>query len=122
MAIDVGTPEGQVRLLIADMDESNPILSDDAIKGFLAIEGDTIKLAAAAALEAIASGESLLSKKLRTLTTSTDGPAVAADLRKHAAALRAQVAAAADAEEGSFFEVIPFAPYRGIEGTERGVW
>ena len=122
MAIDVGTPEGQVRLLIADMDESNPILSDDAIKGFLAIEGGTIKLAAAAALEAIASGESLLSKKLRTLTTSTDGPAVAADLRKHAAALRAQVAAAADAEEGSFFEVIPFAPYGGPEGTERGYW
>lgn len=124
MAIDVTTPEGQVRLIIADMDGNNLILSDEHIMGYLSIEGNNLKLAAARALDAIATGESLLSKKLRSMTTSTDGPAVAADLRKHAAQLRKEVADGIADEQGFYLGVVPFAPYGpgAPEGTERVYW
>jgi hypothetical protein len=127
VAIDVTTDTGKVRVLIADMDEGAPILTDADVNAFLAIEGNNIKLAAATALDAIASSESLLSKALKTVTTTTNGPAVAADLRKHAASLREQAAAAiaADADEGgAYFGVVSFDPYpgNGAEGTERWGW
>lgn len=77
-----------VRLLIADT-SSDPILSDDEIRLLLANASGPL-LAAADALDIIASAELLLSKKLTTQDLSTDGPAVAAELRKQAAALRAR--------------------------------
>lgn len=48
---------------------------------------------AADALDAIATTEVLLSKKLQTKDLSTDGPAVAAELRKQATALRTRAKA-----------------------------
>ncbi|MCV2395927.1 hypothetical protein OEB99_16550 [Actinotalea sp. M2MS4P-6] len=117
--IDYATATGQVRLLIADVDETAPLLDDDAVNGYLALNGVTdptdtsdkaaTRRAAADALDAIASSESLISKKIRTQAgVSTDGPAVAADLRKHAAQLRAQ---AEEYDDGGFFETVEFQPY-----------
>lgn len=103
-------PRGMVRLLIADTDEANEILLDDMIDGFLLIESGSVKRAAATALEAIASSESLVSKVIKTQDLSTNGPAVAADLRKHAASLRAQ--AEIDEDDCAGLDIIDFDPYQ----------
>lgn len=114
MAIDYGTPLGQVRLLISDVDEESPLLTDDQINAFLSIEHDRVKRAAARALESIAASEVLVSKKIRTLDLQTDGPAVAAELRAQAKQLRDED----DNDDGGepwAIDVIPFdpnAPYR----------
>lgn len=91
MAIDFTSPLGQVRLLSTDIDEQNPVLEDDALLGLLALEQDNVRLAAAQALDIVASSETLVLKKLQTLDVTTDGPAVAVSLRNHAATLRKQV-------------------------------
>lgn len=98
-----------VRLLIADTDPNALILTDDQITALLGLHADAEQaalLAAADALDAIATSEALLSKKIRTQDLSTDGPAVAAELRKHAAQLRDR-AAGADAFDG--FDLVPSA-------------
>lgn len=115
--IDYTTDVGQVRLMIGDVDETASILGDNHITGYLALASGNVKLAAAKALDAIASSESLLSKKINSKDVATDGPAVAADLRKHAVALRAEVASEAEAE-GGFFDIIPFAVSSKAEGEE----
>jgi hypothetical protein len=88
MAIDYATARGQVRLLITDTDEAQLLLTDEQVDAFLALEGQSVLRGAAMALETIASNETLVQKKTRLLDLQTDGPAVAADLRKHAATLR----------------------------------
>ncbi len=119
MAIDYTTALGQLRLLISDADETAFILDDAQITGFLAMHGvdatasgtalTDVRRAAADALDAIASSESLVSKKIRTQAgVSTDGPAVAADLRKHAASLRAL---ADESDDGGYVDVVEFSPY-----------
>lgn len=108
--MDYSTSTGQVRLLIADLGDP-PILSDDMIQGFLDMQS-SVKRAAADALDAIASSEALLSKKLRTQDRQTDGPAVAAELRKHAQQLRAQADAEDEtAAEDAHFGIVEFSPY-----------
>lgn len=130
MAIDFTKAAGQVRLLISDADEDNLLLSDGEVGGFLARYGLTatdpisprgpISRAAADALDAIASSEALVGKKIRTGDgLSTDGPAVAQALREHAARLRAR-ATEEDAEDGvtgGYFGVAEFQPY-GADGPE----
>lgn len=108
MAIDFTTPLGKVRLLTADLDEANPLISNDVLNGYLGLHSGNHYLAAADALEAMATSEVLLSKKLSSEGFSTDGPAVAKELRAQAAGyrLRAEVEAA-----GSLFEVVGFDPY-----------
>lgn len=103
------TPRGMVRLLIADTDEANQILSDDMIDGYLAIEQGSAKRAGALALEAIASSETLVSKVIKTQDLQTNGPAVAADLRAHATSLRNQ----AETDEDDFlgWGTVDFVPY-----------
>lgn len=86
--VDYATDRGRVRLLITDVDAANPIFQDDQVDAFLSIEGSSVLRAAAMALDTIASNESLVQKRTRLLDLQTDGPAVAADLRKHAATLR----------------------------------
>lgn len=123
LAIDYKSPLGQVRLLSADFDEAAPLLTDDQLSAYLAMNNDNVLRAAADALETAATSESLISKKIRTQDLSTDGPAVATDLRKQAASLRAR-ADAADAtdpeiiEVDSGFEVIPMFPARRGELEE----
>lgn len=124
---DYTTPIGQVRLLIADLAEP-PLMDDAMLEGYLgmhdyvpgdigSIERPGIWRAAADALDAIATSEALTSKKIRTQDLSTDGPAVAAELRKQAATLRGK-ADQVDAEADSFFEIIPFCGSRSAEGEE----
>lgn len=99
-------PRDAVRLLISDTGTgTSQLLTDTQIDTFLEIEAASIKLAAAQALDTIASSEALVSKVIKTQDLATDGPKVAAELRKHAAALRAQAAAeASDADE--YFELV----------------
>lgn len=116
MTIDYTTDVGKVRLLISDLDPAKLVLTDDMIAGYLQLEDGNLRRAAAEALDAIASSEVLLSKKIRTQDRESDGPAVAAELRKHAAALRAR-ADADDAADEPFFTLIPSMSGRN-EGKE----
>lgn len=115
MAIDYTAPGGQVRLIIADIDESNLLLTSAQISGYLALEGGNVKLAAAAALDAIASSEALVSKKITSQGMSTDGPAVAGALRAQATSLRQQVADGLG-DDGVGFSVVDFDPHLGYAG------
>lgn len=103
MTIDYITAAGQVRLLISDVNESTPILTDDQITGFLTINTQAVKRAAADALDAIATSEALVSKAITANGLTTDGPAVAKALRDQAKALRDQ--ATIDDETGDAFQV-----------------
>jgi hypothetical protein len=64
------------------------LLSDTDIDTFLALESDNVRLAAAMALDTIASSEVLIQKRIDLLDLKTDGKAVAEALRAHAKALR----------------------------------
>lgn len=119
MAIDYTTPEGQVRLLIGDLDTAKPLFGDAELQGFLQLCNGSIKRAAADALDTIASSEALLSKKITTQDRSADGPAVADALRKHAEALRKRAAEEeAAAEVEPFFGAFGFTAPRSREGEE----
>ena len=119
MATDYTTPEGQVRLIIGDLDEGKRLFGDSELQGFLKLCNDSVKRAAADALDTIASSEALLSKKITTQDRSADGPAVADALRKHAEALRKRAAEEeAEANEDPFFGAFNFTPARSAEGEE----
>lgn len=135
MAIDFRTSVGQVRLLIADVDEAREVLSDDVIEGFLALYGaepypapaDPVKSrrAAADALDAIAISEALVSKVIKTQDLSTDGTKVAEILRAQAVRLREDadrlLEESLEEDAGAFFGVVEFSPRGsyGPEATER---
>ena len=110
--IDYSTSLGQVRLLIADVDETGLLLFTDAqINAFLTLESGNVRLAAAQALDTIASSEALVSKKIRTQDLQTDGPAVAAELRERAAALREQADTIDPATGEPFaFDIVDYDP------------
>lgn len=86
------TDRGKVRLLITDTDTDNPIFNDEEIDTFLGFseyDGENdIFIAAAYALETIATSEALTQKAVKILDLSTNGPAVAKELRDHAEKLR----------------------------------
>ncbi len=98
---DLTQPVGMVRLLITDTSDepANQLFTDEQLTGLLTLDGGTVKLAAANALDIIATSEVLISKKISTQDLSTDGPAVAAELRARAKALRDQVAKERDDEQ-----------------------
>ncbi len=79
-----------VRLLIDDP-ETGGVFDLSEIRLFLTTAGHPL-LAAADALDVLATSEVRLSKKITTQDLTTDGPAVAAELRKQAEALRARYA------------------------------
>lgn len=108
-----------VRDLIADHAE-DPLLTDEQLDRLLRVEGDP-RLAAARALDMIAVSEVLVSKKIRTQDLQTDGPAVAAELRSLARALRNEY----DAEDAAWdgFDVVPTVTgSRRPEHTNHEVW
>lgn len=80
------------------------LLSDASLADLIALEGGNDKLAAAAALDIIASSEALISKKIELLDLKTDGPAVANALRAHAKSLRDQVAAGVGIDAAGEFD------------------
>lgn len=99
------TPTDLVRSLVNDnhTDPADNVFTDTEIAGFLQLEGGSVKLAAAQAIDVIADNEALTSKVIRTQGgVATDGAKVADSLRKRAAALRAQ----AEDEDGGHFEVV----------------
>lgn len=107
MAIDFSTDAGKVRLLLNDVDETALVFTDPEIAAFLALEGGSIKLAAAQAIDTNADNEALASKVLKTQDLTTDGAKVADALRKRAAALRAQaVEEAGETEDGFYFGIV----------------
>lgn len=109
MAYDPTTPEGMVRLLLNDVDGTAQVFTDDEITAFLALEGGSVKRAAAQAIDTNATNEALASKVLRTQDLSTDGAKVAAAMREHADRLRAQADAADEAADEGFFQIVPVA-------------
>lgn len=114
---DVTTDVGQVRLLLNDVgsaDYEEFVFTDAEIEAFLAIEGGSVKRAAAQAIDTNADSEVLAAKVLRTQDLATDGAKVAEALRKRAAELRRQ----ADAEEDGFFSIVESTPARHPELTE----
>ena len=115
---DLATANGQVRLLLNDVDQTTMVFTDAEITAFLSLEGDVVKLAAAQAIDTNATDQALTSKVLRTQYVTTDGAKLADAMRKHADALRAQHAASVD-DDGGYFEVVhtPTARKRGPELT-----
>jgi hypothetical protein len=111
--LDPTTDIGIVRLLITDVDEDNLLFDDAQITAFLTLEGG-VKLAAAAALDAIARSEALVSKVIRTQDLATDGAKLATELRASASELRRQVKDG-DADDDSGFVVVDFNPDAGWE-------
>jgi Arc/MetJ family transcription regulator len=88
---DLGTDIGVCRLMLADTQQAEPILQDEEIQAFLALEGGNLKMAAAQALDAIATNEALTQKVIKVLDLTTNGAALAQTLRAHAKDLRDQV-------------------------------
>lgn len=108
--MDYETPIKQIRVLIADM-ATPPIIDDASLQVYLELQGWedgarwAVYRAAADALDAMATGEVMLAKVIRTQDLSTDGAKVADALRKQAAALRER-ADSEDAELDGVFEII----------------
>ena len=84
MAIDYTEPVGKVRALIPDIDEADPILSDAQITAYLSVVEDNVLRATALALRTISNEINLILKYVKTDDLSTNGPAVAAELRQNA--------------------------------------
>jgi hypothetical protein len=104
---DIETPVGKVRLLLNDV-ASPWVFSNEEIDALLSLEGDSIKRAAAQAIDTNADNEVLASKVLRTQDLTTDGAKAADSLRKRAAALRAQADKDdAEGDDGAYFEIVP---------------
>ena len=110
----------QVRLWAADLgSEDAQLLTDQQYQSLIDANGGSLRRAAADALDIMALSEVLVSKKIRTQTLSTDGPAVSAELR----ALADRHRAAADLVEAEFFEIVPtLAAGCAPEHADRWVW
>lgn len=113
MPVDLSTDLGKVRLLINDTGSSQ-VFSDAEVQAFLDLEGGSVKLAAAQALDTIADDEALTSKVIRTQDLATDGRATASILRARAESLRqdARGASAALAPRGRFPDAPDCRPWR----------
>lgn len=110
----------QVRLWAADLGaEGEQLLTDQQYQQLIEGNGGSLRLAAADALEIMATSEVLVSKKIRTQTLSTDGPAVSAELR----ALAARHRAVAAEIEADFFEIVDTLPQDCTpERVDRWTW
>jgi hypothetical protein len=106
MAIDFTTAEGQVRLLINDVNEARLIFADAEITAFLLLEGSNVKRAAAQAVDTIADNEALASKVITDHQLQTDGAKLADALRKRAKALRDQADVEDEDGDGFFFGIV----------------
>lgn len=118
---DPETSVGLLRVLLPDTeqhkdphypaDPASYMFEDWQLTAFLKLNADKIKAAAADAIDALATNEAMISKKIRTEDLQTDGPAVANAMRLHATALRAaQRREDEDADALDSFEVVPYTP------------
>lgn len=104
---DPTTDLGKVRMLIPDRVQADAIFTDEELDAYLEMNGDSVKYAAADALDTIASDQAMVLKVITLLDLRTDGPATAKSLMDRADKLRTQADAddeAADAEEGGLFD------------------
>lgn len=102
--LDETTDIGAVRMIIQDVDVEQAMFSDAGIRKLLGMNDDDVRLAAAAALDIMASSQAMILKVIRTLDLSTDGASVARALREHAAQLRRDAEMADGGEEGGLFD------------------
>lgn len=77
-----------VMLLDADIQD---FIDIESLQADVSTSDLDVRLAAADALDAIASSQALIQKKIKILDLETDGPALAKALRDHAVTLRKQV-------------------------------
>lgn len=117
ITVDPSTPTGMIRLLISDVDVANPVFTDVEIEGFYRFEASNVRMAAAQALDTMASNEAMVSKVIRTLDLQVDGTKVAAELRARAATLRAT--AADYLPDGTLFGmgIVDFRPEDWLRGS-----
>ncbi|GAB7016185.1 hypothetical protein [Methanogenium cariaci] len=87
---DPTTTAGKVRLLCTDKDDSKQIFTDEEIAAFLSMNGNDYRLAAAQALDQIASSQILILKYISANGLTTNGKAVAEALHLQAESLRRQ--------------------------------
>ncbi len=85
---DLATDVGTVRLITRDTRTPDHFFEDEEIERFLLLNSGNIRRAAADVLDTWASDEAMVTKAVKLLDISTNGPAVAATLRAHAALLR----------------------------------
>lgn len=85
-----GEPRDMVRLMIADTDTGLYVFENEELDALLSLSVENVRYAAADALEIMARSEVMISKRIKILDLTTDGPAVAKELRESAKALRAQ--------------------------------
>lgn len=105
---DVTTPTGKVRMNIPDKDAATAFWTDEEIQALLTQEGDNVKRATAAALEAMASNEAYVQKVVRLMDISTDGARVSSALLERADKLRAQADEEEAGEDGGALDVAEF--------------
>ena len=87
---DPTTDLGRVRLLIPDTESTDAYFEDAEITAFLSLNDGDVRLAAAQALDTLASSNALILKVITQNGVSTNGAAVATALRAQAAELRRQ--------------------------------
>lgn len=118
---DYTTPIGRVRSLIPDTEQEDGkyLFDDAAIEGLLAVYGDSVKGAAAAALNSIASNEVLFYKYVRTDDLLVDGTKAADLLFKRAARLEEE--AGLESVVDDFVIVYPNWTQPSFEYQERSV-
>lgn len=110
---DLSTDVGKIRLLIPDnkeyasTDSFEPgyVFEDDELQVFFDMEDSLVRPAVALALDTMASNEVFVLKYIETMDLKTNGPAVSAEMRKRADALRAQQAQAESREDGGSFDI-----------------
>lgn len=117
---DPTTDRGKVRLLIPDDVEQYDgidvyFFTDAKIDAFLALNenesGDSlVRLAAADALDTWASSEAMITKAIKLLDLTTNGPAVAASLRARADKLR-ELAEKASTDSGFDVAELALGPF-----------
>jgi len=112
MAIDFNSDLGKVRVLTGDTREFMPdgvtsafIMSDEELTVIVDMNSSLL-LAAATALEIMATKFATITQKIKTLDLQTDGPAVAKSLLDRAKALRDEYQVALE-NTGSDFDLFP---------------
>lgn len=97
------TDVGKVRALTRDTRGPTTVFfQDEEIEFYLSLNGNDLRYAAAELLDVWASDEAMVTKAVSLLDISTNGPAVAASLRAHAAVLRSLADQAATALDAGF--------------------
>ena len=102
---DLTTSAGKIRLIVLDNQADNYIFEDDELDTFYSLERSNLRRASALVLETIASNEAYVLKSITVLDLQTDGPAVSAELRARAKALREQALDDEAKEDAGAFDV-----------------